>query len=112
MMDLALYEALYDASAALFKNSLVLPVCAVVVREAEPGGTIAVPEIREALDGRVEGNQIRDALKRLTAIKALAHLPSTRRSERHLWRREEHPLWAFADSWSRDLEKHAAQARK
>lgn len=112
MMDLPVYEALCAGSFDLFKNSLVLPVCTVVVRETDPGGTIAIPEIREALGGRVEGNQIREALKRLTSIQALAHLPSTRRSERHLWRREEHPLWVFAGDWSRALEERAERLKR
>lgn len=105
MMDLGVYESLRAASFALFKNSLILPVAAAVVRESEAGEVVAIAEVREVLGGRVEGNQIREALNRLTEIGASAHIPSPRRSEPHLWRREDHPFWPFADSWVRSLEE-------
>ena len=110
MMDLDVYEALSGASSHLFKNSLVLPVCVVIAGQTDPGTTISIPEIREGFGGRVESNQIREALKRLLAIRALTHVPSTRRSEPHLWGREQHPIWTFVGEWSRIVEEEVIRA--
>jgi hypothetical protein len=102
-MDEADYHSLCDRSSDLFKNRLVLPVAWAVLQITEDEATVSASEIRVELGGRVENNQIRDALKRLERIGALRELPHTGPPSPHIWVRQGHPVWDFVKAWAGNL---------
>jgi hypothetical protein len=102
-MDEDKYLLLRDRSSDLFNNSLVLPVAWAILQHTEVDATLAASEIRQELGGRVENNQIREALKRLERIGALQEMPHTGPPNPHVWVRRDHPLWAFVDTWTSNL---------
>jgi hypothetical protein len=99
-MDLSEYSTLREMSDGLFKNRLVVPVSLAILGVAEEEGAFTAPEIRRALDGRVESNQIRDALSRIEACGAIEELPFPGPPHPHTWTRVSHPFWDFVAKWT------------
>lgn len=96
------YSKLRAISSGLFKNALLIPVANEVLGIPE-NGSFTASDLRQQLGGRVENNQIRDALSRLEACGAIIELPFPGRPHAHTWEREEHPFWTFASDWIRQV---------
>lgn len=103
MMDNSAYESVREVSSHVFNNALVLPVASVILNAIEVGATFTIPDLRVGLEGRVADNQIRDALRRVVATGAVAHLDSLGGSRADVWLRQTHSFWTFADELLRPL---------
>jgi hypothetical protein len=99
-MESGQFAELKELSAGVFNNGTILPVAWAVPRIAKPGQTIQATAIREELGGRLEGNQIRDALTRLEAGGAVREmLPHPGPPHPRVWERLDTPFWALLDGW-------------
>jgi hypothetical protein len=96
------YAALRDLSSRVFKNALVVPVAWAVPRVTDVGGSFVASQVREELSGKLESNQIREALGRIEEIGAVTELPYPGRPHARTWERVKSPFWQFLEKWMRE----------